>query len=134
MKNVLYFISLVLITTFFISCKKEEGVGGNSSITGTIQYRKYDPTLTTLITTYPAQDENVYIQYGDNDGVSDKVATDYNGKFTFSYLYPGSYTLWVYSDDTTFQNSNGTLVVKNKVELGKKESQDLGQIYIAGTK
>lgn len=134
MKNIFYIIGFFTITSFFISCKKEAGVGGNSQITGTIQYRKYDPTLTTLITTYPAQDVDVFIQYGDETGVSDKVTTDYNGKFTFPYLYPGTYTLWVYSDDTTFQHSSGVLVVKNTVELDKKETKDLGQIYIAGTK
>ena len=95
------FILRLLVIILFSSCRKEEGIGGNCGIMGTVTVRKYDPTFNILIDTYPATDEDVFIQYGDATGVSDNTSTDYNGIFKFEYLYPGNYTIWVYSKDTT---------------------------------
>jgi hypothetical protein len=50
--------------------------------------------------TYPAADEDVYIQYGDHVSPDDKVQTNYDGEFEFLYLRPGKYTVYVFSKDT----------------------------------
>ncbi len=114
-----------------IACKKDPGVGGNARISGTIQTNKYTPTFNLLISSYPGANEDVFIQYGDDQGISDKVSADYNGVFAFNYLYAGAYKIWVYSKDSAATTNSGTLLILKQVTIGKKENLDLGTIAIA---
>jgi len=120
-----HFLLLLAFSMLFFSCKKEEGEGGNASIKGKIITKRYTVDYSTYITSYAAKDQDVFIQYGNNTGVSDKTTTDYNGEFTFNYLYPGDYTVFVYSEDTTLNDLSGKIVIKQSVHLNKKESKNI---------
>lgn len=82
------------------SCKKQAGPGGTSSITGDILVRQYDLSFSSFDESYPGADEEIYIIYGDNISYSERIRSSYDGGFQFKYLRPGSYTIYVYSEDS----------------------------------
>jgi hypothetical protein len=98
MKNSLLIITLVLLA---FSCKKVEGEGGTATIIGVVTTKNYNGAG-ELIATYPAADEDIFIVYGSNtEGYDDKTSTSYDGSFKFSYLTPGEYKVYIYSDCDT---------------------------------
>lgn len=127
MRLLLIIASLLLVS----GCKKEEGTGGNASIRGRVWVRDYNSSFTTLIGEYPAEDTYVYIIYGDNVGYDKRIKTDYEGEFEFRYLYPGNYTIYVYSADSTFTDLTGEVPVIHEVTIDdRREVNDLGDIII----
>jgi hypothetical protein len=95
-------IALAMCVMSMVACKKEPGDGGNSSISGKV-YKELRVVLnnpSTVVGTYPAADEDVYIVYGNHVSPDDKVQTNYDGEFEFLYLRPGKYTVYGYSMDT----------------------------------
>lgn len=128
-KSLNNFLLLLLILIAF-GCKKEPGVGGHSSISGHITVRDYNANFTQFLGTYNGANEYVYIVYGTHSGYDQRIKTDYNGDFEFNYLYPGNYTVYTYSLDSTFQSLSGNVAVVKQVELGKKESKELEEIII----
>ena len=115
-----------MITALITSCKKEAGEGGTSGITGRIVERNYGGSFPApFYTDYGAQSEDVYIIYGTNDTlVGNRVRTSYNGEYEFKYLQKGSYTIFVYGEDTNFiaPSPSGKIVVKQVVEIKDKKS------------
>lgn len=102
MKRALFgFIVLALV-----SCQKDPGTGGAGSISGKVnkEVRVVITNPNTAQYTVPAANEDVYIVYGDHTSPDDKILTDYNGEFEFRNLRKGSYTVYVYSRDTTGVN------------------------------
>jgi hypothetical protein len=111
-------------------CEKSEGVGGLATIRGRVLVKDYNNTFTVLQDTYYAQDEEVYIIYGDEKTVGDRVNTTYDGYFEFTYLRPGDYTVYVYSKDSTLQTLAKVPVIQ-KVEIAsRKELVELGDMII----
>jgi hypothetical protein len=90
-----------------VSCKKEAGDGGNSSIRGKVnlELRGVLENSTPIVGTFPAVDEDVYIVYGNHVSPDDRVQTNYNGEFEFLYLRPGKYKVYVISKDTIAPSS-----------------------------
>ena len=86
----------------FVSCKKEAGDGGNSSIKGKItrELRVVLNNPGTAVGSFPASDEDVYIIYGDHVSPDDRVQTNYDGEYEFLYLRPGKYKVYAFSKDT----------------------------------
>jgi len=101
MKSITAFLA-ILIVFVFVSCKKEAGDGGNSSIKGKItrELRVVLSNPATAVGTFPAADEDVFIIYGDHVSPDDRVQTNYNGEYEFLYLRPGKYTVYAFSADT----------------------------------
>jgi len=121
-------ISLIFIgSLIMISCKKGAGEGGKATITGKIFATNYNATLKAdsgLIGDY-----KVYINYGDETGISNDVSTDYNGVFKFNYLRKGKYTVWVYSKKSSLYVLDSSIV--KSVEIAdKSETIDLGIIRV----
>ena len=86
MYRLLFIFAFFLFSTFLISsCKKVEGEGGSSSISGKIIANKKNSAGVT-IATYPATDHDVFIIYGAGAVHDDKTETSYDGSFTFRYL------------------------------------------------
>jgi hypothetical protein len=121
-----FFLLLIVMT----GCKKEEGTGGTSTITGKVIVHDFDgaflePNPRSI---YPAMDEKVYIIYGE-DGTTydDDFNTSYDGSYEFKYLQKGKYRLFVYSKDSTGAKTTGNLsgikipVIVN-VEITSNES------------
>lgn len=97
----IYICILILAITVLTGCTKEEGEGGTSSITGKVYVLDYNFEYTTLLGEYYAQEEDVYIVYGDDEVYSDRFDTHHDGTYRFQYLRQGTYTVYAYSEDTT---------------------------------
>jgi hypothetical protein len=106
------------------SCSKDPGEGGNSSIYGSVWVKSYNSTFTQLLGEYAGFEEDVYIIYGNQNGYSDHIKTNYLGVYSFNYLRPGKYTIFVYSKDSTLMSPSGKVPVIRTVEIGK-DNQDL---------
>lgn len=100
-----FYILLSLVFILFYSCAKQEGEGGLASIEGVVMVQNVNQLLEKSGTPYPAQDERVYIYYGNSESVNDDEKTSPNGTFSFSYLVPGNYTIFAYSKDTVSYSS-----------------------------
>ena len=124
-------LSIILPVVFFISCEKEPGEGGNSTITGKIYVREYNKDFSELKAEYYGADEDIYIIYGDGTVPDDDLKTGPDGDFSFQYLRPGTYTLYAYSADSTGLSASGTVPVYLTVEITeKKQTVDAGTIVI----
>jgi hypothetical protein len=88
---------LVFILITAVACTKQPGYGGKSTIYGYVLEKKYSNTG-QLESEYYLAEKRVYIVFGDDDFYSDEIRTDYTGKFKFSYLYAGDYTIYTYSE------------------------------------
>lgn len=123
--------SLLLLT----GCEKQPGQGGRAVIKGKVmrEVRIVLSNPSSVVDTYPAADENVFIIYGDNTSPDDNVETNYDGEFAFQFLRPGTYTVYVYSEDTTGNEGIDPqrMPVIREVEInGRKDEIDLGTIWI----
>ncbi len=115
LKTFLLFSAIVMLQ----SCEKPEGEGGYCTVTGSVWVRDYNATFTNLVGEYAGADEAVYIIYGDALGYSERIRTDYRGTYSFNYLRPGNYTVYVYSKDSTLQSISGTIAVVQQFEISK---------------
>lgn len=113
------------------SCSKEPGEGGSSKIIGKVYVREYDPYFTFLITEYYANDEDIFIIYGDGLTPDERIRTGPDGDFEFPYLRPGKYRIYVYSADSTMVSQSGDIAVYRDAEITKnKQTVDVGTIVI----
>jgi hypothetical protein len=110
------------------ACSQDEGFGGNSAIKGELIERIYNKDFSVLLSEAPSKAEDIYIVFGNKTVADDKVETSYSGNFEFSYLWPGEYTIYYLSDDTS-DNSKPKMEIMQHVTLGKNESLDLGSLY-----
>lgn len=106
-----FLTTLLFILAFFASsCKKDEGEGGTSTISGKVIEEKWDNSFSLLESSYPARNQEVYILYGDDNTTYDNdYKTSYDGSYEFKYLQKGTYKLYVYTEDTTGLAANGTV-------------------------
>ncbi len=124
-----------------VACKKIEGEGGRSSISGNVVIKEklYMNGVCVDTVTYAGAGEDIYIVYGTEDEVyDDKMECSYDGSFKFDYLNAGEYTIFGYSEifhtgpnvpnnDDDYKTSEA---VKQTVTLEKKQSQDAGTITL----
>lgn len=122
MKNLFKLCPVILILTsnLILSCAKEEGAGGTSSITGKVAVRQYNANFTQLVEQYYATDEEVFIIYGDDPVYGDKVTTNYDGTYQFEYLQEGHYTIYAYSEDSASYPTKHMIPVIKKVNITGK--------------
>ncbi len=107
-KNTISFLVLLSVVFLLISsCSKEPGPGGTSSVSGKVYVKNYNASFTTLLGEYYAQEQRVYLIYGENDTHSDDVRTNYDGTFRFDNLRKGNYQVYVYSKDSTQTIASG---------------------------
>lgn len=120
---------LFLLSVFLFSCTKEEGVGGNSSIEGTVYTTEINQASGIAIETYPSKDKRVYIIYGNGEIPADDQRTNYQGKFKFDFLTKGNYTIYVYSDCDSCPG--GETAIQKDIEItAKKVTVSTGDISI----
>ncbi|MFO7371398.1 MAG: hypothetical protein R6X09_14140 [Bacteroidales bacterium] len=121
----------LLIFLLSISCEKDEGVGGSSSISGKVLVRQYNANFTVLTEEYYATDEDVFIIYGNDQVYGDKTSTHYDGTFRFDYLREGDYTLYAYSEDSANYPSQHEIPVMMQVSIsGRNKDIVLDDIVI----
>lgn len=127
------FIIIIGVIVLLLSACAKEGKGGAATIEGKVKVRLIKETTLDTLTTFDAQDEDVYIIYGDNLTFDDDVKTTYNGNFKFDYLYKGDYTVYVYSECTFLIDScpNETEAILETITIDKARQEiDLGEIVI----
>jgi len=130
MQNKSVFILLFFFFTI-LSCTKKEGEGGTSSITGKVIVSLVSDDFEKEYATFPDEQRDVYIIYGDDDYFSDKVETSYDGSYHFGYLRKGSYKVFSYSDDISGQSASGKVAIIQNVEIDKNgEIQNVPDIHI----
>lgn len=132
MKTSTLFILGFLFCLGITSCKKVEGPGGSSSITGNLQKVSYNSDG-SIFYQYDLAKEDVYIIYGNDDTVyDDDVETSYDGNFRFDYLEKGKYQVFVYEKCIGLDCKPGEKkVLLFDVEISDKKSTiDLGTIYV----
>jgi hypothetical protein len=141
MKRLSLILFLSILSLGFTSCKKYEGEGGRSKITGkiTVNEKLYINGALAQTVSYPGATEDVYIVYGTQDSIfDDKIECNYDGSFSFNYLFPGTYTVYAYNE--VFHTGNSITnndddyytkePVKFTIEIGKNEVKDLGEITV----
>jgi hypothetical protein len=112
------FVSL-LIFLVVLSCSKEPGLGGNSTLFGKIVAHDYNAEFTELKGIYPAADEDVFLIYGDDYSYSLRIRSNYEGVYEFKYLRPGDYSIYVYSKDSTLTLVSEMYAVIKNVTIDK---------------
>lgn len=121
-------VAITFLSAIVISCNKEEGEGGESTIKGRLVCRTYDKDYRVLQGESGDADEDVYIIYGDDSMAGDKVTTSPDGYFEFNYLQKGNYTLYYYSDDSTKISTNQVAFHKN-ISIGSDgNTVDVGNL------
>jgi hypothetical protein len=118
------FTGLLLL---FSGCESPEGYGGSSSISGKIITEYYNDDYSLYIREEASVDEEVFLLFGDNDNVGDRVNTSMSGTFEFPYLRPGNYTVYFRSEDSTTLDRD-QVPVSFDVELKAGEDVDLGDL------
>ena len=103
-KNLMKLGFVLLFVVNLISCKKEAGEGGTSTIKGKIWVEDWNNAFTIKNGEYAGYDQDVYILYGDAVSYSEKTKANYNGEFEFKYLRKGKYKIYVYSKNNTLQS------------------------------
>jgi hypothetical protein len=145
MKRLSIKLLLVFLLPAFslLSCKKEEGEGGTSTIRGKVIVHNFDagyqePQPREI---YPAADEKVYIIYGaDGTTYNDDFNTSYDGSYEFKFLQKGTYKIFVYSKDSTGANTPPFVVSDRKipvfatVEVGSSSTTDVPDLIILNNK
>ncbi len=130
-QGIIYIHGLIacLVVMSSLSCEREEGFGGSSSISGTIIEKAYNLDHSILQWESAAADHNVYIIFGDLPNVGDEVETSYTGKFSFNYLNPGDYEVYYYTEDTARESSHEKTASSTIVKLSNNQDLDLGSLY-----
>ena len=102
----LSFLYISIICLFAVSCSKEPGEGGSSSISGKVF--GYDINTAGVITDSAyAGDYRVFISYGDEGTADNDIRTSYTGEYSFKGLQKGKYCVYVFSQcDTCVFNQN----------------------------
>jgi hypothetical protein len=107
------FLLFVFFSVMLVSCSKDPGEGGTSSISGKVFAKDYNSTFTVLQSEFYVSDIWVYIIYGNDKDYGDRIKTSYDGTYEFKYLRPGTYHIYAYSKDSTMQTNAAVAVIRD---------------------
>ena len=118
MKKQLFWVITGCLFTL-VACKKVEGQGGTSSISGRVYIQEYD-AFGDMSQEYYAADERVFIIYGEADNIyDDDFRTSFDGSFKFDFLTKGSYKIFVYEDCLSCPSGEQTVIEKITISSNK---------------
>ena len=118
-----YFGIIVLALLSLAACNKEEGPGGNATITGKVYVLDYNMELTNKLDEYYGADIDVFLVYGDDIIYSEDFKTNYDGSYRFQNLRPGNYSVFAYSEDTTAGTEDYLFPVFKNIEITKNKDE-----------
>jgi hypothetical protein len=129
MKYIALFFTLIVFG--LVSCEKDPGTGGTSSITGKIWILDFNAEYTHLNAEYYGSKEDVYLIYGEDDVYAESFKTNFDGTYRFDHLRKGKYRVFCYSEDTTGLVPGGKFAVIRDVEItSNKQDVTLEDIKI----
>lgn len=126
------FPQIFLLATFVIfglqitSCKKEEGFGGDSTIKGRLMLYQYNNDYSLAIDSAAAGEKEVFIIFGDNPDIGDRIRTNFDGYFEFKFLREGNYTIYYYSEDPENLQFQQDVAYTKQTDVGRNATVDLG--------
>ncbi len=128
-------ILILFVCLAFISCSDEEGVGGEATLRGYVWQIDYNREFTKIKFEGPAMNKDVFIIYGsDTTTFHDDTETHWDGSFEFRYLKEGSYTVYVYSKDSSGAAENiesPDIVVKKMITIaGGKDFVEIADTLV----
>jgi hypothetical protein len=91
----------ILLLPALLSCNRDEGTGGSSSISGYVYNIVHnDDDYTFSADTMPAGKQDVYLIFGDDASryFGEDAETGVNGLYRFDYLRKGDYIVYAYSE------------------------------------
>ena len=121
---------VLVVPVLLLSCKKEPGRGGNSTLYGKVLVKNYNSTFTVLEETYYAPNIYVYIIYGGDRDYGDKVRTGPGGVWEFKYLRPGSYKVYAFSKDSTLSTAAAIPSIREVTVPSQKQDIEVPDIVI----
>jgi hypothetical protein len=121
------YLLLTLVLFTLLSCSKEEGYGGLSSINGRVFGKNYNSNGVLVNQDYIG-DIKVYISKHGDPNYFDSKDSAYDGSFKFDFLQPGSYDVWVFGDCDSCAWAQVYKLIT--VDVAKKEEKNVGNIDI----
>lgn len=91
-------LCVLFLVALLFACKKDEGRGGQATITGKVYAYDVNRNGIRVDSGYMAG-VRVYISYGNSNAVDDDTRTSFDGTYSFQWLNKGDYKVWVVSDD-----------------------------------
>jgi hypothetical protein len=120
-------VSSLLMT----GCAKEPGEGGKALIRGTVLMQDINNnTGQPTGAPYPAQEQKVYIVYGDGEFYDDDVDTGPAGEYEFRWLQKGTYRIFVYSETCATCNELDALSATVEID-DRKQVKDMPTFTVA---
>ncbi len=113
-------LTIIVSILLFSSCEMQPGDGGTSMITGKIYVNEINSSG-IIINEYYAQNEHVYLIYGDKTIYDDETQTSYEGSYQFRYLKKGSYKIFAYSDCLTCPGGSEAIIVEAEITDNRSE-------------
>lgn len=110
-----------IVLFLFISCAKDEGYGGNSSIEGVIIGQRVNPVSGFVLASFPLPEERLYIVFGDEAFYGDDSRTHYNGHYRFDNLRKGDYTIYGYEYCSTCDSGIKEKILQVNIPDNKSE-------------
>lgn len=117
--NFIILLCFSLSILLFSSCEKVAGPGGSSTIVGRVWIMDYNSVFTEIRSEYWAEDQSVFIMYGNDTIPSNEVHTGYNGTYKFEFLQEGQYTIYCMSKDTNSLSPSGNIPVKISLQINQ---------------
>lgn len=108
----------------------DDGSGVIKGVVKVVNYKNSSswPNLEVKDITY-AQEQEVYLVYGNHLYYDERIRTGYDGYFEFRELIPGDYTVYVYSEDVTGGTQDIAVTRQATVEE-EGDTVDVGEMMI----
>ena len=125
------FLLLLSVIFFLVSCEKEAGKGGSSTIKGKLYSKNFHSPNTPSIEEDFEPDEDIFLIYGDKQIYDNDFKTSYDGSFEFKYLRKGTYRIFAYSLDSNQVSPSEKIPVTKTIEItGRKEVIDVTDLVV----
>lgn len=98
---------------------------GEATIEGKVMVKNYynSTTWPNLIVKdiTPAQEQEIYLVYGNHKQFDQRIRTNYDGTFVFTNLIKGNYKIYVYSEDV--KGGTADIVIQKEVQITNKQQE-----------